>query len=587
MKLKAAAGVICLLVTSILLFPRGKYVNIGKCRWYTEQNSFNEILTIAKEKTKQVLVFYSATWCGPCQRAKEDILSAGEFREAVDDLILLFVEVTEEKGREYVDKHRVKFFPTMKFFSREGVELATNLPDDSVKSVLKWLDQAKDREHLIKRLLKNPADWRALFKATQWDKEPMLTSDQYEPNIDLLRKALGASAGPDNANRRRARERLALYLYLTLENKRGSRAAAYARRHKKEFTGIIRLYYPNNFRFELKKENALAMWINWLSTAGDHKAAVKVFEHALSIETRIDPYRDMKLLRGLIKCYLALGQDNKAGMWADKIAAAFKSRLKKKGLESPPLTYLAILQQLIEHNHDKKKNAETQKYTKELLKVLSVTKEKVDEKKLFKAFRHLEEIAGFFSRLEKTEEVKVVIFILKGMIDSFRDKSCRRSLTIQLAKRYGFFVNQALGLLTKMEQKAYPKLTTYMIVNRAVLLARNGEQRKASTLIMNEYDKIKDAGDVNKSALSRTLNSLAWAFVEMEAVDEMSLKIAERSVHYDRNSANLDTLATIHAELGNFHEAVKWAKEALKMAKREQELVEIEEKLARWEKAVE
>ena len=125
-----------------------------------------------------------------------------------------------------------------------------------------------------------------------------------------------------------------------------------------------------------------------------------------------------------------------------------------------------------------------------------------------------------------------------------------------------------------------------MMVNKAVLLARNGEQQKASQLIINEYNKIKNAGNVNKNSLSRTFNSLAWAFVEMEEIDKTSLQIAEHSVRYDRNSANLDTLATIHAGLGNFREAVKWGREALKMAKREKDRVDIEEKLARWKKAV-
>ncbi|MCI0471181.1 MAG: thioredoxin family protein, partial [Candidatus Aminicenantes bacterium] len=342
------------LAASAVLLSHGKYYIIGECRWYTEQNDFPEVLAIAKKRAKPVLAVYSASWCGPCLDFIKNILTAKEFQKIEKEALLLFIEFTAEEGKKLVEKHKVSKFPTIKLFSNEGVDLETDLPGESVNSILQWVRQAVEKGKYLKRLGKNPADWEALFKATKQRKKSLYSSSQYDSTIALLRKALAVTGDADSLNRQRVYERLADYLYLTMINKQGERRRKYALEYNDEFTRIIRAYYPDKFRYDLKKNNPLVMWIDWLTTIDSHRDAITIFEDSKTVqEENFDPYENLNLMGSIIKSYLFLNQEKKAAVWLDKIDKAYENNLKKAGLQAPPLTYFKILQHSIEYTHRK------------------------------------------------------------------------------------------------------------------------------------------------------------------------------------------------------------------------------------------
>lgn len=588
MKNKFIGAIILIFLTGAFLFPREKSIKIGGCTWYTGESSFDNILKIAKKKARPVLAFYSASWCGPCQRMKKNTLSKKEFRKIEKEAVLLFIEYTEKGGKRYTEKHKVTKFPTIKLFSSSGIELDTVQPDKKTQGILQWVKQVKEKDKLIKRLKRNPADWDALFKVTVERKKPLYSSDQYEPTIDLLRNALEAAGNKDKSHRQRARERLAYFLYLTMQAKLAPRAQKYAIKHKDEFTRIIHFYYPDEFRYILKKENPLVMWINWLTTAGDHRGAVDVFENLPPrMRKNLETGKNMNLLEGIIKSFLSLGQEKKVEMWANRIETAYQKDMKKRHLEEPPLIYIRILANIIEYQYDKRKESDKKRYINKLLGVISATEKKFAGNTLYKSFTDFENIIQFFHDRNMKDEVNKIAAILKKMINSFEDESCRTFTTIRLAKRYGVFVDEALKLLSETKRGMYPGIDTYRNINRAVLLAKKGEREKAMQIINRMYEKINNSRDTNKMSLSITLNKLAWATFEMGAVNDKSLDMAEKSVRLNRGCSNLDTLATIHAVLGNFKKAVKIGRQARDLANGEKEQVIIEEKLARWQEKVE
>lgn len=576
------------MIISVNLFPGKRQIKIGECRWYTGQNDFGTILRIAKKSMKPILVFYSASWCGPCQKFRKNILEKKEFRVLEKETVLLFIEFTEKCGKKYIDRHKVRKFPTLKLFSHEGDEWAADIPGDTVQSIHKWVRHVKEKQKLIVRLRKNPTDWESLFKATERTNRTPYSSDQYEPTIALLRNALEAADDSDDSNRQRAYERLADYLYVTMTNKLSPRSRKYAGEYKEEFTRIIRTYYPDRFRFELKERHALAMWINWLTTAGDYQTAVRVFENALRRdEKNPDPAKSMKLLESIIKSYLSLNREKEALMWFNRIESPFESSIKKHVLTSPPNTYLKILREIIDYEFNKGSDTAQKKYVDKLHRVLAITAETFDGKTLYKSYPDLEKNIDILHRNGMKGEVKKIAATFEQIINSFEDDSCKKFITIRMAKKYGVLVDRALEMLSDSKLNMYPGIDTYTLVNKAVLLSKKGEREKANRLIIQRYKKIKSSRDLNNLTRSKTLNSLAWATFEMGAVDQASLEMAKESVVLDRNCHNLDTLATIYAELGNFQEAVKKGREALKLAGREADQVIIEEKLACWQQSIE
>ncbi|MFC2155245.1 thioredoxin family protein [Acidobacteriota bacterium] len=588
MKNSFRATIVIIMMISVNLFSLEKQIKIGECRWHTGQNDFGVILEIAKKNMKPILAFYSASWCGSCQRIIKDILKAKEFRTIEKEAILLFIEFTEKGGKKYIDKYKVRKFPTLKLFSPEGDEWATDIPGETVRSIYQWVRQVKEKQKLVVRLEKKPTDWESLFKATERTNKTPYSSDQYIPIINLLRNALEAAGDSGGTNRQRAYERLADYLYVTMTNKLGPRSRSYAGKYKEEFTRIIRSYYPDRFRYELKDRRALVMWINWLTTAGDYKAAVRVFENALRRkEKKPDPGKNIELLEGIIKSYLSLGREKEALIWFNEIESSFNNDIKKQDFTSPPLTYLKVLREIIDYESDKGNHSAQKKYVGKLHQVLAVTAERVDGKTLYKSFPDLESCIDLFHRKGMKKELKKIAVTFQQIINSFEDESCEKFITIRMAKKYGVFVDRALEMLTDSKLSMYPGINTYILINKAVLLSKKGERKKSHQFIIQRYKKIQSSRDLSNLARSKALNSLAWATFEMGAVDQTSLQMAKESVRLDKNCHNLDTLATIYAEFGNFREAVKTGREALSLAIRESDQVMIEEKLAHWQQNIE
>ncbi len=142
--MKKLFGVFLILFMAVLcLEAREKTMQIGKYAWYTEQNTFEEILAIAKKEKKPVFAVYSATWCKPCKVVKEETFESDGFGKVAEEVVLLYVEQTDPKSKEYLDRHRISFYPTFKLFNIEGKQYETPGPDRTVEGFYKWVMDGK------------------------------------------------------------------------------------------------------------------------------------------------------------------------------------------------------------------------------------------------------------------------------------------------------------------------------------------------------------------------------------------------------------------------------------------------------------
>lgn len=122
---------------------RERTMRIGKYAWYTEQNTFKEILEIAKNESKPVFAVYSATWCKPCRAVKKETFERDEFGKVAKEVVLLYVEKTEPKSKDYIERHRIPFYPTFRLFNVEGKRYDMPMPDRTVDGFYKWVMDGK------------------------------------------------------------------------------------------------------------------------------------------------------------------------------------------------------------------------------------------------------------------------------------------------------------------------------------------------------------------------------------------------------------------------------------------------------------
>ena len=121
------------------------------------------------------------------------------------------------------------------------------------------------------------------------------------------------------------------------------------------------------------------------------------------------------------------------------------------------------------------------------------------------------------------------------------------------------------------------------ITNQAAILGKMGKKAEAKKSLLALYGNEALFKNLNEKDTPFALNEIAWAMVELKIVDPTSLEIAEKAVALSPVPSNKDTLACVHAALGNFKEAVKIEKEALAEEKDESSRQEFAGRIREWQ----
>ncbi len=99
---------------------------------------FNELLEkqAAESSPKNILIHFSATWCGPCKKIEEDWLKYTSFLKPEDFHVM---EVDVDRNEYVTGYFGVKSLPTF-IIVNDGKETG-RISSSSLLSVFKWIDE--------------------------------------------------------------------------------------------------------------------------------------------------------------------------------------------------------------------------------------------------------------------------------------------------------------------------------------------------------------------------------------------------------------------------------------------------------------
>lgn len=102
-------------------------------------SSLQDSLIESENSKKDVLVIFTADWCGFCQKMKKDI---DENQSLVDNLIVCYIDYDENK--DLVKEYKVRNIPDY-FLLHKGVEIKRKVGYSNSKDFKKWLNN--DNKH--------------------------------------------------------------------------------------------------------------------------------------------------------------------------------------------------------------------------------------------------------------------------------------------------------------------------------------------------------------------------------------------------------------------------------------------------------
>jgi thiol-disulfide isomerase/thioredoxin len=531
-----------LLMVCVTGFPREKTMTIGKCTWLTEQNSPEEVGAMSVKEKKPVLVVFSATWCKPCQEVKKIVFAKDEFKKVADKAVLLYIEQTDPRGMEYVKKYKVMAFPTFTVINKEGVVVDTGEPERTVQGFLTWMEEVEKGNTQLayeQRLKKNPGDREALLKLA--DKFSFF---QAQKKIEYFLKVIGETPDYSDPLTKKACEQIIDAYQMALYRKSGKEKEAYLKKCDKKVLAIFAAYLPDRFAGRLKGPAGYSSLMSWHITLDRPEKAVEVYENYMKGKT----FENILPEGGSVH------------------STAARALLK---LEKVP-EVLDIYKKL-------------KSYSVENL-------EKVDENLLFYFFSISNGITDYYLKKEETDKAKEMFAALLGEIERW-EKAGKISdranqyidfILTRYAGKHDMFREEVLKRIDKRLVTAKGSDAVIFILEKAKLLHKLGKKEEAKAVLLGYAANETFIASIEEKNRYTFFNSLAWTLHELGLADEKALKIAEKSVALKKDGNNLDTLACIHADLGNYKKAVEIGEEAVKLVKSKKLQQEFQERIDKW-----
>ena len=165
--------------------------------------SIEEALKKANQENKNVLLYFTADWCGPCKYMEKFTFKNDTVRTYLNDnFIALKINESTSKGEKLVRKFKIHLFPTFIVLNKEGIQQKIFFGRTSTKDFLAQLSNA-------------PVSIRQIEKQSMVADENI--RKDFKPKIGLKVGGLSSQISTINSTNRIGME---VDVFLSFENRR-------------------------------------------------------------------------------------------------------------------------------------------------------------------------------------------------------------------------------------------------------------------------------------------------------------------------------------------------------------------------------
>ncbi len=494
-----------ILLTVAILSGREKTEKIGDYIWFTEQNSFEKIVQISQKVNKPILAVFSTTWCPPCRYVKKHVFKHPDFSKVKEKAVLLYIDDSTIEGRSYNNnKFSVNAYPTFKIFAKDGVLLNSNSTPRTVQEFLNWIDQVYSGHNYLKFLEKiknDPSNRDLLIKIV----DNMSDVDD-EKKIKYLKKALKIEFDFNNLRTQKVAEKI-IHLIIKLIPDGGVKSKdKYLKSHRDLVEKIIRFYYPEKFKYNMKGDFGLKQILTWYNKGKQYRNVVRVFNDFIKLKKKkLDISSDIMILQMAFEALLNVGKVETADMWLNRIVEFSENREKETIPRSFNYYYLGCYPSFIKYFAERNDIKKAEKYAK----------------------------------------------IYYELLEKMKNKRSLDYHSLNYALKYGIFAKKIISKIEAKNKNLKGERLGRSIILISKIFYKTNEKKRSIKILFDLYNNKKFLKSVEDIERARILNSIAWAFVEIKSVNKTALKIARESVELNANKYNQGTLRTILTELGD------------------------------------
>ena len=104
------------------------------------EDSLRSALNDAKENGKPIVAVFSASWCGPCQKMKNDVYPSDAVKAYHDKFNWAYLDTDIRRNSKDGDKFGVKGIPHIQFLDKDGKPIDKQVGSTSAESFAKTLE---------------------------------------------------------------------------------------------------------------------------------------------------------------------------------------------------------------------------------------------------------------------------------------------------------------------------------------------------------------------------------------------------------------------------------------------------------------
>jgi thioredoxin-like negative regulator of GroEL len=161
--------------------------------------NYTAALSRAAAEGKPALVFFTASWCGPCKMMSRSTLSEPAVQQALSNFTRVAIDIDEQ--RDLSSRHGIEAVPTFVLLSSAGDEVQRATGFQAAGDFVPWLTNGLSGA-------RDAALRQALVRKTLAEVDQLLTSTNADAPQQCAKKLFDLCADRDEATVRSAAERL-------------------------------------------------------------------------------------------------------------------------------------------------------------------------------------------------------------------------------------------------------------------------------------------------------------------------------------------------------------------------------------------